>query len=216
MLSHLHRIESFQLRNTSSLATLTNQPSAQPTSSTYALNEQRHRPNDPLTVIILVSFAFCTLSIAFCVFFNRFCLKRQILQLVERNAIGRFMIELSPEVRHNQDEMPLRDRQALRPSRCNSGDDLDNVHHVPSPVISRYYSFISFFHELFSFTFFTNGSSTVVETTAIVRHNFQQVVACDYDAADDEDEESFSARPGVMRVLDGDVFNMIAHHTIVG
>ena len=206
------RIEGLRVRDTSSSLTPTGQPSAKLTSPRYELSFHGHRSNDPVTVIVLVCFAFGSLLAAFFVFFNRFCLKQQMLHFVERNAVGRFMIELSVESRfEDEEEIPFRNIRGLPTSQCNSLLEVDHPHYVPPSFISRYFGL---FRELFTSYSITNGGPTVVETTAVVRHNCQQAVSCDFDVTDDEDEESSSARPEIVRVLEGNIFNTISCRSI--
>ena len=193
-----HRIEGSRLRDTSSTVSPTGQPSGKLTSPRYELSFHGHQSNDPITVIFLVCFAFGSLLTAFFVFFNRFCLKQQMLQFVERNAVGKFMIELNVEGGHDEEEMPFRNTQVSPTFQCHSGFEVDNPHSVPPSFLSRYFGF---FRELFTSHLITNGGPTVVKTTAVVRHNCRQAVSCEYDVTDDEDEKSSSSRSEIVRVL---------------
>ena len=158
---------------------------------------------DPFTGKVLAGVALFCSCFAFFVFFNRFCLKRRILQLVEGNSIGRFMVELRAEAAEGIDGALAADCEPLRQAESDSERGLE----VLLPFLARYMRTVE------ASVNSSRGTAELVETTATtVGGDFEMVMTCDCDLSEGEDDTDRPTRSGgVVRVLDGNIFSPLTY-----
>lgn len=145
-------------------------PSSQPSSSPTKSQIKPYVDDNPLYSFILVCLAVSCSIAVICVMFNRFFVKRRIMQMINRNAVGRFLIELRAEQEFN---IPPNAQAEHRPNYNMLSQQPPEE--VSSFIIRKSRNFSDFISDRFASKKSPLGCPTVVETTA---------VPCVYDASE--------------------------------